>query len=182
LSLNATCFPKDFVLKAYNQNVSVMEMRLTSTAFRSGDPIPDMYSCDGANISPPLHWDDVPEGTKSLALICEDPDAPVGVFSHWVYYNIPPSINMLPEDVLPMRYPDIGGEQGTNDFNKIGYGGPCPPEDTHRYFFKIYALDTVLKIDSGARKERIEQAIKGHVLAKGELIGVYARQQYRKAA
>lgn len=159
-----------------------MKIQLNSTAFKSGNPIPDSYACEGTNFSPPLNWSGVPEETKSLALICEDPDAPQGIFSHWVYYNIPPQVNQLPEDVLPVRYPQIGGEQGTNDFNRIGYGGPCPPEDTHRYFFKLYALDTVLKMDSGARKERLEEAMKGHVLAEGELIGVYARQQYRSAA
>ena len=152
-----------------------MEIKITSPAFKSGAFIPKMYTCDDVNISPPLEWMGVPEGAKSLALICDDPDAPMGTWVHWVIYNIPSSLNKLSENIPNNKVFENGALQGTNDFHKIGYGGPCPPRGTHRYFFKIYALDTELDLGGGATKEVLLNNMKGHVLAEGELVGKYSR-------
>jgi len=149
---------------------------LTSSAFESGRPIPTDYTADGRDISPPLNWDDVPEGTRSLALICEDPDAPRGMFAHWVAYNLPPGLTEL-KDGIPAResLPD-GTSQGTNDFDKTGYGGPSPPAGKpHRYFFHLFALDSRLDLPPGATREQLMSAIQDHVIGKGELIGTYGR-------
>ena len=152
-----------------------MNIKLTSTAFQPDGMIPAKYTCDGANVSPPLEWSGVPEATKSLALICDDPDAPGKTWVHWVVFNLPASKTSLPENVPPQETIAGGGKQGTNDFKKIGYGGPCPPSETHRYFFKIYALDTELKPDSKTTKDQLSQAMKDHLLAQGELIGRYKK-------
>ena len=152
-----------------------MNIKLTSTAFQPDGMIPAKYTCDGANVSPPLEWSGVPEATKSLALICDDPDAPGKTWVHWVVFNLPASKTSLPENVPPQETIASGGKQGTNDFKKIGYGGPCPPSGTHRYFFKIYALDTELKLDSKTTKDQLSQAMKDHLLAQGELIGRYKK-------
>lgn len=152
-----------------------MEITITSPVFENGSFIPKKFTCDDVDISPPLEWVGVPDWVKSLALICDDPDAPLGIWVHWVIYNIPPSINELPENTPKNKVLENGALQGTNDFHKIGYGGPCPPGGTHRYFFKIYALDTELDLDSGATKETLLNSMKGHVLAEGELVGKYSR-------
>ena len=152
-----------------------MNIKLNSTAFQPDGMIPAKYTCDGANVSPPLEWSGVPEATKSLALICDDPDAPGKTWVHWVVFNQPASKTSLPENVPPQETIAGGGKQGTNDFKKIGYGGPCPPSGTHRYFFKIYALDTELKLDSKTTKDQLSQAMKDHLLAQGELIGRYKK-------
>ncbi len=152
-----------------------MNIKLNSTAFQPDGMIPAKYTCDGANVSPPLEWSGVPEATKSLALICDDPDAPGKTWVHWVVFNLPASKTSLPENVPPQETIAGGGKQGTNDFKKIGYGGPCPPSGTHRYFFKIYALDTELKLDSKTTKDQLSQAMKDHLLAQGELIGRYKK-------
>ena len=152
-----------------------MNIKLTSTAFQPDGMIPAKYTCDGANVSPPLEWSGVPEATKSLALICDDPDAPGKTWVHWVVFNLPASKTSLPENVEPQETIASGGKQGTNDFKKIGYGGPCPPSGTHRYFFKIYALDTELKLDNKTTKDQLSQAMKDHLLAQGELIGRYKK-------
>ncbi|MGA1869411.1 MAG: YbhB/YbcL family Raf kinase inhibitor-like protein [bacterium] len=151
-------------------------MELQSSAFKNKSAIPSRYTCDGANVSPPLAWEVVPEGVKSFALISDDPDAPVGTWFHWVYYNIPPEIKSLPENVAAEKKPAVGGMQGINDFRKIGYGGPCPPGGTHRYFFKIYALDTMLNLSPGATKKELVKAMEGHILGHAELIGTYKRR------
>jgi hypothetical protein len=150
-------------------------MHVTSTAFEHNQSIPRTFTCDGENISPALTWGGVPEAAKSIVLIADDPDAPVGTFVHWVCYDIPVSVDGLPENV-PAR-PELaqGGTQGTNDFNKTGYGGPCPPGGTHRYFFKVYALDTTLGLPAGKTKDEILSAMNGHVLDQAELMGTYAR-------
>lgn len=148
-----------------------MSIGLTSPVFKNGEAIPQKYSCDGEDISPPLHWDNVPAGTTSLALILDDPDAPRGTWVHWVLYNIPPDTNDLPENVAPVDSLPGGGSQGNNSWKRVGYGGPCPPGGTHRYFFKIYALDTLLNLDAGATKEDVLRAIEGHILAQGQLMG-----------
>jgi len=152
-----------------------MELKITSSAFEEGGMIPKQYTCDGANISPPLRWTSVPLGTKSLALICDDPDAPMGIWVHWIISNLPTNINELPESIPPQKTLENGAKQGINDFPKIGYGGPCPPNGTHRYYFKLYALDTEIDLDAGATKRELLKAIKGHILAEGQLMGRYKR-------
>ena len=153
-----------------------MEIKITSSAFEDGGLIPAKYTCDGADISPPLQWEAVPEGTSSIALICDDPDAPVGTFVHWVLFNLPAETRELDKNIAPDETLPSGAKQGTSDFGRIGYGGPCPPSGTHRYFFKIYALDTQLGLEAGAAKEQLLKAMEGHVLAKGQLMGRYKRR------
>ncbi len=155
---------------------SDMAFRLRSASFENGGRIPVVYTCDGRDVSPPLSWENSPAGTKSFVLICDDPDAPVGTWVHWVIYNIPPSTKSLPEAVPTDKKLKDGSMQGKNDFGRIGYGGPCPPRGKpHRYFFKLYALDTMLKVDGGLRKKEILGLIKGHVLGEAELYGTYGR-------
>ena len=149
-------------------------MKITSTAFSEGEMIPKEYTCDGQDISPPLAWTGVPAGTKSLALIADDPDAPVGTWVHWVAFNIPPDVTELPE-AIPTDALPTGGTHGTNSWRRPGYGGPCPPGGTHRYFFKLYALDTELALKAGASKKDVEKAMKGHILAEAQLMGKYKR-------
>jgi Raf kinase inhibitor-like YbhB/YbcL family protein len=154
-----------------------MEITLTSDAFAEGGMIPEIYTCDGPDISPPLKWSGVPEGTKSLALICDDPDAPSKTWVHWVLYNIPPDMTALNANLPKIESLDNGAKHGVTDFGRFGYGGPCPPGGTHRYFFKIYALDTVFDHLSGrVSKSQLESEIEGHTLASGQLIGRYARK------
>ncbi len=147
-----------------------MPTTITSPAFSDGDEIPRRHTCDGEDLSPPLTWSDTPNGTQSLVMIADDPDAPVGTFVHWVLYNVPLNTTSLPEGVSGV------GTQGVNGFGRSGYGGPCPPKGpAHRYFFKIYALDKSLNLQSGATKAEVEMAMQGHVLAQGELVGTYKR-------
>lgn len=153
-----------------------MTIELTSPAFIQGEAIPAKYTCDGADISPPLQWQSLPDGTESLALIMDDPDAPRGTWVHWVLYDIPAATGELPENVAPADTVPGGGSQGKSSWNRVGYGGPCPPSGAHRYFFKLYALDTVLNLAAGATKEELLSAMEGHILAQGELMGTYARQ------
>ncbi len=150
-------------------------MILTSTAFQNGKAIPERYSCKGEDISPPLFWDDAPKGTQSFVIIADDPDAPMGTWVHWVYYNIPPQLHSLHEDVSPVENPGTGGIQGITSFGTPGYGGPCPPSGTHRYFFKLYAVDDNLNLRKGADKKQVEKAMKGRVLAEAELMGTFGR-------
>lgn len=152
-------------------------MEIKSSVFDEGDMIPKRYTCDDADISPPLSWIGAPEGTKSFALISDDPDAPVGTWVHWVIFNIPANVGELPEMVPPSNTLSDGTKQGTNDFRKIGYGGPCPPGGTHRYYFKLYALDTELSLDAGATKADVTRAMQGHILAECRLMGRYSRQR-----
>ncbi|MFW5769729.1 MAG: YbhB/YbcL family Raf kinase inhibitor-like protein [Spirochaetota bacterium] len=150
-------------------------MEITSTEFREGEPIPSKYSCDGQDISPPLAWKDIPEGTKSLALIADDPDAPGKTWVHWVVYDIPPTVNGFSESVAASENLEGGGTQGVNDFKRIGYGGPCPPSGEHRYYFKLYALDRVLNESPGLSKQKLEQLMEGKILDQCSLMGTYAR-------
>lgn len=150
-------------------------MRLISSAFDNGEPIPSKYTCDGPDISPPLRWREVPDEAVSLALIADDPDAPGGTWVHWVIYGIPPANEGLPERIAPSRELDSGARQGTNDFDSIGYGGPCPPDGSHRYYFKLYALDEELGLSSGQTKADLLEAMEGHVLEETQLMGTYAR-------
>jgi len=153
------------------QNISI-----STDAFIAGGTIPSEYTCDGRDISPPLSWNSIPAGTKSIVLIMDDPDAPRGTFVHWVLYNIPANVQRLSPGVPGNQTLSDGSRQGMTDFGRTGYGGPCPPPGKpHRYFFKIFALDTTLDLSSKATKADIERAMKGHVLAQGELMGKYGR-------
>jgi len=153
-----------------------MEIKVTSSAFAEGGLIPAKYTCDGSDISPPLQWDSVPEGTRTIALISDDPDAPMGTWVHWVLFNLPAETRELAENVPPDGTLPNGAKQGLSDFGKIGYGGPCPPSGTHRYFFKIYALDTEIDLPAGAKKAQLVKTMEGHILGQGQLIGKYKRQ------
>ena len=146
-----------------------MAMALTSPVFNEGEEIPVKFSCDGEDISPELDWFGIPEGTVSLALIMDDPDAPVGIWVHWVVYNMPMDLSGLREGMTGV------GIDGTNSWNETGYGGPCPPSGTHRYFFTLYALDINLDLDPGATKEALLAAMEGHILGQAELMGTYSR-------
>lgn len=152
-----------------------MAIKLSSPSFEDGGMIPSKFTCDGLNVSPALKWSSFPEGVKSFALISDDPDAPAGDWVHWVIFNLPPQTHELLENVPPHKTLENGARQGVNDFRKIGYGGPCPPGGTHRYYFKIYALDIMLALEAGAPKTELLQAMKGHILAEGQLMGKYHR-------
>jgi Raf kinase inhibitor-like YbhB/YbcL family protein len=145
--------------------------KLSSPAFQHDGTIPSKYTCDGSDINPPLKIENVPQTAKSLALIVDDPDAPAGTWVHWVLWNISPSTRDLKENSVPQ-----GADQGLNDFRKRSYGGPCPPSGTHRYFFKVYALDTMLSLGVNTTKSDLEKAMKGRIIAQGELIGLYNRK------
>ena len=152
-----------------------MAFTLQSSAFQNGGSIPKKFTCEAADVSPELTWSGVPEKTQSFALIADDPDAPMGTWVHWVIYDLPPNTAKLPEGV-PKQEQAASGAQGKNSSGKIGYGGPCPPPGKpHRYFFKLYALDSKLSLKPGARKPEVEAAMKGHVLAQAELMGKYGR-------
>ena len=146
-------------------------MKITSSAFQEGSNIPSKFTCDGSDTSPPLQITGVPSEAKSLVLIADDPDAPSGLFTHWLIWNIPPQTNSISEGSAPKGVP------GTNDFGKSGYKGPCPPPGTHRYSFKIYALDRELDLRGGAKRSQLDAAMKGHVVAQGVLVGRYARKK-----
>jgi Raf kinase inhibitor-like YbhB/YbcL family protein len=153
-----------------------MSFELTSSAFSAGEAIPKKFTCDGPDVSPKLSWNYPPAKTQSFALIMDDPDAPVGTWVHWVLYDVPAEEKEVPEGVLKQEQLASGARQGRNDFGKIGYGGPCPPPGKpHRYFFKLYGLDTKLNLKSGATKAELERAMKGHILAQADLIGRYGR-------
>ena len=159
-----------------------MTIPLTSPAFEEGADIPRNYSCDGDDISPPLEWSGVPDQARSLVLICDDPDAPRGTWTHWVLYDLPSEATGLPEglptdETIRVESGGTGHEvrQGKNDFHRPGYGGPCPPSGTHRYFFRLYALDSTTGLEPGATRQQVERAMEGHVLAQGQLMGRYTR-------
>jgi len=153
-----------------------MALELSCSAFNEGGTVPKQYSCSGEDISPPLNWSGVPIKTKSLALVMDDPDAPAGTWVHWVLYNIPAEVTSLPAGIPKIATVPNIGTQGNNDFRRIGYGGPCPPPGKpHRYFFKLYALDTTLNLNPGTTKVAVERALQGHILAQGQLMGKYGR-------
>lgn len=149
------------------QNIEEANMQLTSPEFTHQEFIPRKFTCEGEDISPALTIEDIPAATKSLALIVDDPDAPMGMWVHWVVYNMP-KISRIEENSIP-------GEQGMNDFHRKDYGGPCPPSGTHRYFFKIYALDKELNLKAGLSKKELEKAMQGHIIEKAELVGLYKK-------
>ena len=146
-------------------------IKITSSAFQEGGNIPSKFTCDGSDTSPPLQVTGIPSETKALVLIADDPDAPSGLFTHWLVWNIPSQTNSIAEGSAPK------GVHGANDFGKSGYRGPCPPPGTHRYSFKIFALDRELDLQSGAKRSQVDAAMKGHVIAQGELIGRYSRKK-----
>src|SRR5712692_689410 len=157
------------------QKENKMNFNLTSTAFQEGQPIPRQHTCDGVNVSPALEWSGAPQNAKTLAIICDDPDAPSGTWVHWVLYNLPADRIGLGENVPATENVPGDGLQGTNDFQKIGYGGPCPPSGTHHYFFKLYALDGELSLKAGATKAELLKAMEGHIIAQTQLMGTYKR-------
>ena len=145
-------------------------MTITSAAFKHNSKIPSKYTCDGENINPPLEFSDIPKETKSLVLVVDDPDAPSKTWVHWVLYSIDQSTAKIEENS------PVAGIQGMTDFGKLGYGGPCPPSGTHRYFFKLYALDTILDAPSGLTKQQVLEKVRDHVIEEAELVGLYNRQ------
>src|ERR1700736_2275410 len=145
------------------------KMKITSSAFQEGGDIPSKFTCDGADMNPALRFEGAPGEAKSLLLIVDDPDAPVGLFTHWLAWNIDPKTTEVAENSAPTN-----AVQGTNDFPKTGYGGPCPPSGTHRYYFKVYALNQTLDLKPGAKRKEVDAAMRGHVIAQGELMGRYS--------
>ena len=146
-------------------------MKIESSAFNNNETIPKKYTCDGENINPPLEFSEIPDSAKSLVLIVDDPDAPAGTWTHWIIWNIDSKITMIKENSVPQ-----GSTEGITNSGKAGYSGPCPPSGTHRYFFKIYALDNKLNIPPDTSRANLEKEMSGHILAKGELVGLYSRQ------
>lgn len=159
-------------IMAERRGINSMELlNVTSPAFRHGDPIPARYTCDGQDVSPPIVISKVPASSRGLALIVDDPDAPAGTWVHWVVWNIPVQTREIPENALP-----LGSIQGMNGWKRNSYGGPCPPSGTHRYYFRLYALDTELHLAPSTSKADLEGAMRGHILAKAELMGTYRRR------
>ena len=152
-----------------------MEIKVTSPAFKESDLIPKKYTCDGDNVSPAIEWTGVPDSAKFIALICDDPDAPRGTWVHWVIFNIPAGVKGLAEDIQRTSTLPNGARQGINDSHELGYDGPCPPGGTHRYYFKVYALDNILTLESGSTKAQLLKAMDGHILGEGQLMGRYKR-------
>lgn len=150
-------------------NTETRNLKVFSTVFSHNGHIPPEYTCDGKDINPPIEVSDIPDGTKTLALIMEDPDAPRGTFDHWIVWNIPPN-EAIAEETNP-------GISGLNDFGKTGYGGPCPPSGVHRYFFRVFALDVKLDLPAGTDKQALLDAMHGHILATGEIMGLYQRKK-----
>jgi Raf kinase inhibitor-like YbhB/YbcL family protein len=158
-----------------NMTAAVETLEVKSDVFKAGEMIPKKYACEGEDFSPQLSWGKIPGGTKELALICDDPDAPMGTWVHWVVYGISPNVTSLPENV-GKKDTTSGFRQGKNSFGKLSYGGPCPPHgSTHRYFFKLFALDRSLDLKPGATKDEVTKAMQGHIRAQGELVGRYGR-------
>jgi Raf kinase inhibitor-like YbhB/YbcL family protein len=151
-----------------DENVDIQDIKVFSSAFASNGSIPGKYTCDGQNINPPLEFEGIPEEAESLVLIVDDPDASMKTFTHWIVWNIEP-VAKIEEDSIP-------GVEGINDFKKIGYGGPCPPSGTHRYYFRVYALDRQLELKAGAGRKYLENEMIGHIIAEGELMGKYRKK------
>ena len=161
--------PGLFLLLSMNTIAEASTMKISSPSFQDHQPIPKKFTCQDQDMSPELVIEGTPKEAKSLTLIVDDPDAPMGIWVHWVVYDIPPATQKIAESAVP-------GKQGINDFHKINYGGPCPPSGVHRYFFKVYALDTMLNLPEGKSKKDIEQAMNGHILVKAEFVGTYKKE------
>jgi Raf kinase inhibitor-like YbhB/YbcL family protein len=153
------------------EDTKMAELKISSPVFENNGAIPKKYTCDGADVNPPLKFENIPSAAKSLALIVDDPDAPGGTWVHWVVWNIEPRTGEIRENSVP-----AGALQGMNDFRKHDYGGPCPPSGTHRYFFKLYALDAPVSLNAGAKKTDLEKAMKGHIIAQAQVVGLYGRK------
>ncbi|MCH8864816.1 MAG: YbhB/YbcL family Raf kinase inhibitor-like protein [Chloroflexi bacterium] len=154
----------------------MMELTVSSTVFREGETIPAKYTCQGEDISPSITWGEPPDGTRSLAIIVDDPDAPGGVFTHWIIFNLPADTRQLPAAVPTQPRLDSGARQGKTDFGRVGYGGPCPPPGKpHRYQFTVYALDRTLDLAAGASRSQVLEAMQGNILSRGRLTGIYER-------
>lgn len=170
------------LMSGFSQSKSRLTKRtklltLTSSAFHTKNQIPIKYTCDGANVSPLLKWESLPAKTKSLAIICDDPDAPAGTWIHWILFNIRPSIDLLPEGISKKMIDSLGIKQGMNDFNSLNYEGPCPPKGKpHHYYFKLYALDIILNLNEGSTEKQLLIVMKNHILAEEKLIGIYQRK------
>jgi len=170
------CLVGAAAFSASPQGGAAMSLELKSPDFAAGGTIPEKFTCKGTDISPALEWSAAPAGTQSFALIADDPDAPVGTWVHWVIYDLPANLHSLPQNFPKTEQSADRSRQGRNDFDKIGYGGPCPPPGKpHRYFFKLYALDAKLNLKSGATKKDVEHAMQGHILAQGEYMGRFSR-------
>ncbi len=173
LAMVAVLFQVSFGPKPTKQKLEVANklMKLQSPTFQPNEFIPSKYTCDGGNVNPPLQFSGVPDSAQSLTLIVDDPDAPAGTWVHWIIFGIDPKIKEIKENSLPEK-----AVQGMTSFGRIGYGGPCPPSGTHRYFFKLYALDQDLNFDDTPTKDALERAMAGHILDSAELIGLYQRK------
>ncbi len=168
--------PRSSMLASQNNGEKTMSLTISSPSFPNGGDIAKKFTCDGADVSPQLVWTDPPAGTKSFALLADDPDAPVGNWNHWTIWNLPPDAHGLPEGLSKKAQLPDGSAQGPNDFGKPGYNGPCPPPgDPHRYYFKLFALDVKLDLKRSASKRELEAAMKGHILAHAEWMGKYGR-------
>lgn len=156
--------------------VNAFALDIASEVFKQKDYIPDRYTCDSNDFSPPVSWSDIPSNAKKLVLICDDPDAPFNIWTHWVLFNISPEVKGLKENISGEELKSLGIIQGRNDFGSLGYRGPCPPQGgAHRYFFKLYALDAELSLEEGATKKEVEAAMKGHIIAEAKLVVLYQR-------
>ena len=177
LAITATWGTKSgFVSNSQNEGKHAMAFAISSKDFQNGSEIPKKFTCDGQDVSPDLSWTDPPEGTKTFALIADDPDAPAGTWTHWVLFDVPANTKNLPEGMSKDEQLPNGARQGRNDFRKIGYNGPCPPPGKpHRYFFKLYAVDSMVNLKPGAAKQQLEHALEGHTVGKAELMGRYKR-------
>lgn len=165
-----------FVMCVLFIGCDAMALMIKSSAFNDGDTMPAKYTCKGENISPSLFWEQPPGDTGSFAIICEDPDAPGGMWVHWVIYNIPEGVTELPEHVPIRELTDNGAKQGMNDFGRIGYGGPCPPPGTeHKYFFRLYALDQILEVNTGLTRDQLLKAMKDHIIEEAEIMVKFKR-------
>lgn len=155
-----------------------MVIKIKSSVFEEGESIPTKYTCNGINVSPPLEWTSLPENTVSIAIICEDPDAVTiagYVWCHWIIFNLPSDINSLPEHIMTREILDNNAAQGLNDFGRVGYGGPCPPNGTHHYYYKIYALDIKLELPPQTTRKAFLESINGHILDQGQIMAIYTR-------
>lgn len=169
------CEARDSV-QAEEKGEATVTLNVTSPAFEDGAKIPAKYTADGANVSPPLNWQEIPEGAQSIVIIADDPDAPMGTWVHWLIWNIPAGEAGIRENVPSAEALANGAVQGTTSFNRVGYGGPAPPSGTHRYYFKVYAIDKQLDLAPEARKADVEKAMQGHILAQGQMMGRYSKQ------
>jgi Raf kinase inhibitor-like YbhB/YbcL family protein len=160
-----------FFYSSFMEAQNMSTLKISSPAFKHNSHIPPKYTCDGIDVNPPLTFENIPPGAKSLALIVDDPDAPAGTWVHWVIWNMASDVQTIEENTVPN-----GASEGVNDFGKQNYGGPCPPSGTHRYFFKLYVLDSSLTLNKNTTKADLERAMKGHIIAQSEVIGLYARK------